>query len=155
LLLENNRKKMRQYRSSKVLDLNITLVCIISNINKAEISLDYEGEKMVICSFFLLFIIYLRCVFCHFILFCRLTMEQTDVTATTNSLTLDNDRTMELRKSQINLLSGTVDDPNFYLNEVEIFVLFIEEILIIEKKIRLFHYVLYVNVSKVLNGYRT
>lgn len=60
-------------------------------------------------------------------------MEQTDVTVTTNSLSLDNDRTMELRKSQINLLSGTVDDPNFYLNEVEIFVLFIE-ILIIERK---------------------
>jgi len=61
-------------------------------------------------------------------------MEQTDVTTTTNPVTLDNDRTMELRKSQINLLSGTVDDPNFYLNEVEIFVLFIEEILIIEKQ---------------------
>jgi len=60
-------------------------------------------------------------------------MEQTDVTVATNSLSLDNDRTMELRKSQINLLSGTVDDPNFYLNEVEIFVLFIE-ILIIERK---------------------
>ncbi len=47
-------------------------------------------------------------------------MEQTDVTAATNSLTRDIDRTMELRKSQINLLSGTVDDPNLYLNEVRL-----------------------------------
>jgi len=45
-------------------------------------------------------------------------MEQTNVTAGKNSVILDIDRTMELRKSQINLLSGTVDDSNFYLNEV-------------------------------------
>jgi len=45
-------------------------------------------------------------------------MEPTDATAAKNSLVGDIDRTMELRKSQINLLSGTADDSNFYLYEV-------------------------------------
>lgn len=45
-------------------------------------------------------------------------MEQTDATTALNSLTLGTDRTMELRKSQINLLSANMDDGNFYLNEV-------------------------------------
>ena len=42
-------------------------------------------------------------------------MEPTDARA---SPLLDADRMMDIRKSQINLLSGTVDDSNFYINEV-------------------------------------
>jgi hypothetical protein len=51
-------------------------------------------------------------------------MEKTDVTGATNSSIIEINRTMELRKSQINLLSGTVDDPNFYLNEVRVLFYF-------------------------------
>ncbi|UJR26604.1 hypothetical protein I4U23_007924 [Adineta vaga] len=47
-------------------------------------------------------------------------MEQTDTTTTTtasNSLPPDSDRMIEIRRSQINLLSGTIDEANFYINE--------------------------------------
>ena len=70
------------------------------------------------------FPIYLLYVFCHCILFSRLTMEQTDATAARNSLpSSTTDRTMELRKSQINLLSSNMDDGGFSLNEVCFFCL--------------------------------
>ena len=59
--------------------------------------------------------IYPRYICCHIPMFCRLRMEQTDARA---SPLLDADRMMDLRKSQINLLSGTLDDSNFYINEV-------------------------------------
>lgn len=42
-------------------------------------------------------------------------MEQTD---RGNSPLLDAERTMDLRRSQINLLSTTLDEANFYINEV-------------------------------------
>ena len=42
-------------------------------------------------------------------------MEQTD---RGNSPLLDADRTMDLRRSQINLLSAALDESNFYINEV-------------------------------------
>jgi hypothetical protein len=47
-------------------------------------------------------------------------MEQaTDATAAANSsLAFDADQMIDLRKSQINLLSGNVDEANFYINEV-------------------------------------
>jgi hypothetical protein len=45
-------------------------------------------------------------------------MEQTDATAATNFSHLDVDRTGDMRRSQINLLSGTIDESNFYINEV-------------------------------------
>ncbi len=46
------------------------------------------------------------------------------MTAATNSLRFDSDRTMELRRSEVNLLSGTIDDSNCYLNEVGFLILF-------------------------------
>lgn len=50
-------------------------------------------------------------------------MEQTDTTAARNSLpSSTTDRTMELRKSQMNLLSSNMDDGNSSLNEVCFFV---------------------------------
>jgi hypothetical protein len=85
-------------------------------------------------------------------------MEQTDVTVATNSLTRDTDQPMELRKSQINLLSGTVDDSNFYLNEVGFFfVLFIEKNINNREKQRKenkTNFILYVNLSKELIEYK-
>lgn len=52
------------------------------------------------------------------LLFSRLTMEQTDATAARSSLTLDIDRLMDHRKSQISMLSGTQTEANFNINEV-------------------------------------
>ena len=45
-------------------------------------------------------------------------MEQTDATVVSDSTGLEIDSTMDLRRSQINLLSATVDEANFYINEV-------------------------------------
>lgn len=45
-------------------------------------------------------------------------MEQTDTTGATNSLSTDAEHMVDLRKSQVNLASGTVDEANFYINEV-------------------------------------
>lgn len=95
--------------------LNITLVRIISYINETKIDLAYVKRKMVV-----------RCVCCHFILFSRLPMEQTEATEVTdaiNTLTLDADRMTGLRRSQINLLNATIDESNFYINEVRLVLL--------------------------------
>ncbi|CAF3546206.1 unnamed protein product [Rotaria sp. Silwood1] len=45
-------------------------------------------------------------------------MESTDATTARNSLTLDIDRLMDHRKSQINLLSGNITEANFTINEL-------------------------------------
>jgi hypothetical protein len=50
-------------------------------------------------------------------------MEQTEATEVTdaiNTLTLDADRMTGLRRSQINLLNATIDESNFYINEVRL-----------------------------------
>ncbi len=47
-------------------------------------------------------------------------MEQTDATAATNFSHVDVDRTGDMRRSQINILSGTIDESNFYINEVKL-----------------------------------
>ena len=47
-------------------------------------------------------------------------MEQTDATVVPDSTGLEIDSTMDLRRSRINLLSATVDEANFYINEVSV-----------------------------------
>jgi len=51
-------------------------------------------------------------------------MEQTYASVAASSVRLDIDQPMELRKSQINLLSATVDDSSYYLNEVSQRIIF-------------------------------
>lgn len=55
------------------------------------------------------------------ILFSRRMMEQTKTTVDRNSLTLDIDRTMEVRKSQVNLLNAVTAESNLSLNEVRFY----------------------------------
>ena len=84
-------------------------------MNETKIDLAYVKKKMVVSR-----------VWCYFILFSRLPMEQTEATEVTdaiNSLTLDADRMTDLRRSQINLLNATIDESNFYINEVRLFLL--------------------------------
>lgn len=56
------------------------------------------------------------------ILFSRRMMEQTKTTVDRNSLTLDIDRTMEVRKSQVNLLNAVTAESNLSLNEVRFYL---------------------------------
>lgn len=49
-------------------------------------------------------------------------MEQTKTTVDRNSLTLDIDRTMEVRKSQVNLLNAVTAESNLSLNEVRFYL---------------------------------
>jgi hypothetical protein len=103
------------------LRLNITLVRTILYINEAEIGLDYIKKKVLVVLF-LSVVVYVRCVCCHLILFFRLTMEQTDATSAINSLTLDADQMTDFRRSQINISSGTIDEANFFINEVRFYL---------------------------------